>query len=221
MVPRSALIFANGAVRDGAFVRQAIANASEALVVAADGGARMAAEHFGMRPDVILGDLDSLTPSEVDRFRADGVTVNAFPAEKDETDLELALKWTASQGMTHIRVIGALGRRLDQTFGNVYLLALPELATIDTRLVAADQQIWLVAPGEHTLKGEVGDTISLIPLAGDIENITTDGLYYPLAGETLRFGPARGISNVLDATCATVRFTTGRLLIVHTIGRAE
>jgi thiamine pyrophosphokinase len=146
---------------------------------------------------------------------------HVFPPEKDETDLEIALKWTVQQGYQSMRVIGALGRRIDQTFGNIYLLALPELTPLDVRFVSADQQLWLARPGQFTIEGLAGDTVSLIPIGGDTVNIQTEGLHYPLINETLFMGPARGISNVLDAECATISFETGLLLVVHTIGRAE
>ncbi|MEL6273454.1 MAG: thiamine diphosphokinase, partial [Chloroflexota bacterium] len=81
-----------------------------------------------------------------------------------------------------------------------------------------EQQLWLARPGEHHINGEANDTLSLIPLSGDVENIRTENLYYPLSGETLRFGPARGMSNVLTTSTATVSFDAGLLLIVHTYG---
>ena len=215
------LIFANGSVRRGAFVQQAIDAVESPLIVAADGGARMAVESFGLTPDVILGDLDSLSTGEVAAFEAQGAEVKPYPPEKNETDLEIALKWAVERGATTIRVVGALGRRIDQTFGNVYLLALPELQGIDIRLVSGDQQIWLVQPGTHVIDGVPGDTLSLLPITMDVTDIHTENLYYPLIGDTLHFGPARGISNVLTTEQATVTFGTGLLLIVHTRGRAE
>jgi thiamine pyrophosphokinase len=220
-MPLHALIFANGSIRDGTFVQQTLQTFPSPLIIAADGGARMAINHFNLQPDIILGDLDSLSEQEVASYRQQGVTIQPYPVEKDETDLEIALKWAVAQGVTHIRVIGALGRRIDQTFGNVYLLALPDLAGTDTRLIAADQQLWLARPGQHTITGRTGDTLSLIPVQGDVTGIRTEGLYYPLRDETLFFGPARGISNVFTAECATVTLATGLLLIVHTLGKAK
>lgn len=219
--PRPALVFANGSVNDGILVQRVLQQMSDPLIVAADGGARIAFDHFDLIPHVIIGDLDSLDPDHIEQFRSKGSTVIPYSPEKDETDLELALKWAADQGAIQIRVIGALGRRIDQTFGNVYLLALPELAQCDVRLVATDQEVRLLSAGRHIITGDTGDTISLIPLSSDVHNIHTEGLYYPLYGETLHFGRARGISNVLQSSPATVTFDDGRLLIVHTLGRAE
>lgn len=202
-------------------VRKVMNSAHEPVIIAADGGARTAQRVFQLTPDIVIGDMDSLSEAEVAELIAQGVPVLRHPREKDETDLELALKWAADHGTTWIRVVGGLGGRLDQTFGNVHLMALDELDGLDVRLIAGKQQVWVVGPGQHEMRGEIGDTISLIPLGSAAEHVTTDGLYYPLNGETLDFGPARGISNVLDSRSALVSLKRGHLLIVHTIGRAE
>jgi thiamine pyrophosphokinase len=67
------------------------------------------------------------------------------------------------------------------------------------------------------LDGKPGDTVSLIPLGGDTEGITTQWLEYPLEDETLYFGSTRGISNVLLDENATVFIKKGLLLciIIH------
>jgi thiamine pyrophosphokinase len=149
-----------------------------------------------------------------------GAKIERYPAAKDETDLELAMLAAAEQGATWIRVLGAVGDRLDQTLANITLLTLPDLAGRDVRLVAGRQSAWLVGPGDHALDGVPGDTISLIPLDGNAENVRTTGLEYPLKGETLRFGPARGVSNVIAHPPARVSLDAGRLVVIHTLGRA-
>ena len=121
------------------------------------------------------------------------------PAEKDETDLELALLWAVEQGANWLRMIGATGGRIDQTMSNIYLLALPILDGCDVKLVAGKQALWLARPGETRIGGAVGDTISLIPLNGTVRGVRTENLYYPLKDEDLYFGPARGVSNVMTA----------------------
>ncbi len=214
----TALIFANGELSDGPLVR-AVLEPRPRWVIAADGGAR-AARFLGILPDVVIGDMDSLTPQEVDELAHHNVDIIRHPAEKNETDLELALLWAVERMVGRIRVIGALGKRLDQTMGNIQLLALPHLVGCDVRLIADRQQAWLLVPGTHAIEGHEGDTVSLLPLSGAARGIRTDKLYYPLRNETLRFGPARGISNVMTADQAQVSFDEGILLVVHTIGRA-
>jgi len=214
-----ALVFANGDLNDGPAVEAALRFSPESLIVAADGGARLALA-CGLVPRVVVGDLDSLAPDEVDDLQARGAEIVRYPAEKDETDLELALMVVARRNPTWIRIIGAIGGRIDQTLANISLLRLPDLAGWDVRLVSGQQTLWLIGPGEHPLEGAPGDTISLLPLAGDACDVRTDGLAYPLRGETLRFGPARGVSNVMLGTSARVALSAGLLVVVHTPGRA-
>jgi thiamine pyrophosphokinase len=217
--PLKTLIFANGDANIGPMVQRALDSAPDAWVVAADGGARQA-QHFGRTVHTLIGDMDSLTAVEVAALAAGGAAIHHHPEEKDETDLELALTWAAENGATWIRVIAGIGDRLDQTLSNVYLLALPALRQHDVRLVAGKQEAWLLYPGDNHITGTAGDTLSLLPISGEARGIRTDNLYYPLRDETLTFGPARGISNVLQGEQAGVSFRDGVLLAVHTIGRA-
>ncbi|MBI5671569.1 MAG: thiamine diphosphokinase [Chloroflexi bacterium] len=217
--PVKYLIFANGEVGDGPLVRRVLADAAGAAVVAADGGARVA-QYYGLPVQTLIGDLDSLTAAELAALAAQGADIRRYPEEKNETDLELALLLAAEQGAMWIRVLGAVGGRLDQTLGNVYLLALPELAGRDVRLVAGRQETWLLYSGESVIHGTPGDTVSLMPISGLVRGVRTENLYYPLRDETLAFGPARGMSNVMQAETARVWTQDGILLVVHTLGRA-
>lgn len=216
---KKALIFANGSTHDGLMPRRALDEAPDALVIAADGGVRVARD-YGVRIDVVVGDMDSVDEQALAELEAQGVNIQRSPAEKDETDLELALGWAVAQGADWIRVFGAMGGRLDQTLANMYLLALPSLRDCNVRLVSRAQAAWLWYPGTHTLEGTAGDTVSLIPLDGPASGIRTENLYYPLKDERLTIGPARGISNMMLADTAQVHLDDGLLLVVHTLGRA-
>jgi thiamine pyrophosphokinase len=221
-LPFTAYIFLNGDLQRGPAVLHTLREAEHAprrLIIAADGGIRHIYE-TALRPDVVIGDMDSAPPQLLARARHEGAEVIPYPAEKDETDFELALLLAAQRGATRIRVIAASGDRLDQTLANVLLLAHPALAHCDSRLVSGGQTTWLARPGAFEIHGKVGDTLSLIPLYHDAEGIFTEGLAYPLHGETLRFGPARGVSNALTAPTAHVRLTAGLLLVIHTHGKA-
>lgn len=193
--------------------------APDAWIIAADGGARQAA-YYDLRVNVVIGDMDSLDDSELQLLTQQGAELHRFPAEKNETDLELALLFAAKHHAQRIRIFSALGDRLDQTLSNIYLLALQPLRGLDVRLVAGKQAAWLAYPGDTAIQGAEGDTISLIPIAGEASEIRTENLYYPLKNETLTFGPARGVSNVMQTETAHVHLGGGVLLVVHTLGRA-
>ncbi len=214
-----ALIFANGKAKKGVMVHRALSDSEGALIIAADGGARIASD-YDMSPDIVIGDMDSLSAEALSNLEAGGAQVVRHPLEKDETDLELTLIYTIEQGANWIRIIGAIGGRFDQMLANVYLLALPQLRDCDVALVAGNQMITLLRPGLHHLTGKSGDTISLLPISGDVAGISTRGMKYPLRDEVLVFGPARGISNVMLAAEASLTFSSGLLLCVHTDGEA-
>ena len=79
-------------------------------------------------PDLLIGDLDSVPPEQIDSMASQAVEIQRFPVEKDETDLELALFEVARRGYKEIFLVGALGGRIDQTLANLFLLQMPELA---------------------------------------------------------------------------------------------
>jgi thiamine pyrophosphokinase len=76
---------------------------------------------------------------------------------------------------------------------------------------------WLLrGPGSSSIEGHAGDLLSLIPLTSETTGVRTNGLYYPLRGETLHFGKPRGVSNVLTREQAEVSLEQGLLIIIHT-----
>lgn len=211
-----AVIFANGDFQPPRGGVPGILQTGDVLI-AVDGGMRHCAR-LGVLPDFVIGDLDSITQDDLDELDAHGVQVVRFPARKDFTDLELALRHAVSLGCNRLVVYGALGARWDQTLANVLLMASPELEHVTLRLVEGAQEIALLRPGRvHTLAGSPGDTLSLIPLGGDAHGITTQGLEYPLHQETLHFSSTRGVSNVLTGNQASLTFTQGLLLctLIH------
>jgi thiamine pyrophosphokinase len=189
------------------------------LVIAADGGA-LKAEALGLRPNLVVGDLDSLPAADVARLRRQDVPVLSFPAGKDESDTELAVREAISRGAQRLVLIGALGgRRIEHSLANVLLLTMPELAALDAAIVDGPSTLRALGSGERRrleLHGAAGDYVSLLPLSERVEGVTTSGLAYELDDEELRQGPARGLSNELTGDHATISTRRGRLLVVHT-----
>ncbi len=213
------LLFANGVMTPGRMLRRRLAAIHAPYVLCADGGA-LHARALGYKPQAIIGDLDSLPAEQLAAFQAGGAEILRHPSDKDESDLELALRHCRRIGASEVTIIGGLGGRLDQTVANIFLLCLPEMSGLLIEYVDGDQASRLLAPGRHQIAGQIGDTISLIPVATDARGINTRGLKYPLRRETLGMGPARGISNVMLADEARIEFQSGLLFLVHTIGRA-
>ena len=207
-----AIIFANGTFTDAQQARDLLH--ADDVVIAVDGGTRHAWE-AGVDPQLVIGDLDSLTEQEQERLTSSGAEISSFSPHKDRTDLELALLHAASQGADEMVILAALGGRLDQTIANLLLLTLPDLAGCHARIVQGAQTAFVIRDGA-LIEGQPGDTVSLIPLGGDAIGVTAEGMEWPLDDDTLRFGPARGVSNVLRAEQASVRVRQGLLLCVVT-----
>jgi thiamine pyrophosphokinase len=183
------------------------------LLIAADGGA-LPLLRAGLRPHIVIGDMDSLDDASLRALGEQGAELRRYPREKDATDLELALLHTAAAGATEIDVLGGLGGRWDHTLANVALLALPELIGRRVRLLVDRQTLFLVRDSA-ALEGQAGDTVSLLPLSGEARGVTTQGLLYPLHEATLSYERARGISNVLLEPPGRVSLSDGLLLVVQ------
>ena len=226
-------------VADGAAPRRADLDAAwpgwmdgVSLVIAADGGWDKAVS-IGLRPDLLVGDGDSLPEARFAELAAAGVSIERAATDKDESDAELALLAALRRGASHVTVLGALGgQRFDHALANVGLLALPDAATVEVDLLDATTRVRLLradaadAVGEAGAKGAepvtcplpgaVGDLVSLLPLGAAAVGVTTRGLKYPLNDETLSPGPARGLSNVRITAEAGVTLRRGSLLIIET-----
>lgn len=213
-----AIIFANGTI-DNARRAQDAAEQSD-LVLAANGGA-LHSLHLEIFPAIVVGDLDSFDEADRQTLEAGGTEFITHPSDKDQTDLELALLGALERGATEITMLGAIGGRLDMTIVNVQLLALPELSSVRVELWHGNQTASLIRPPGGPIEGGRGDGISLIPLGGQVQDITTKDLQYPLKSEDLGLGPARGVSNVISGSDPQVKFGTGNLLIVHTPADSE
>lgn len=188
--------------------------------MAADGGATRALG-AGIRPDLVVGDADSLGPSGSAVVRAAGIPMEVAAATKDESDLELALVAAVARGATSIAILGALGGpRFDHALANVWLLAHPAVSGLEVMLLGASTRVRLldasVAPAGTILEGRRDDFVTLLPFGADAEGVTTEGLVYGLNDEPLRVGPARGLSNLRSGAEARVFLRSGRLLIVET-----
>lgn len=184
-----------------------------ALVVAADSGADHALA-LGLRVDVAVGDFDSIGADSLAALERAGTRVERHPAEKDATDLELALDVALTFAPRRIVVVGGDGGRLDHLLGELMLLGSDALAEVevDAQLGRATIQ---VVRRERVLRGRAGETVSLLAVHGPADGVVTDGLVYPLRGETLEPGSSRGISNVFAADEARIALERGVLLVVR------
>ena len=181
--------------------------------IAVDGGIRHLRE-INLIPDILIGDLDSVSEQDLEWCKNLQVEIHQYPKEKDQTDFELALDYAMKKNRDKIIVFGALGGRIDHTLANIGLLGNPDYADRDIRIFSNNEYIYFLH-SPTTIKGNIGDIISLIPWGGPVLGVTTTGLQYPLSDEDLLPDRSRGISNVMSSIEAIIQFKKGNLLCVQ------
>ena len=208
------VIFANGELTTGA---EAIdcSRAAE-LIIAVDGGGNHC-QRLGIQPDIIVGDLDSIDPEALFEFEQKSISIHRYPADKDKTDLELAIDLAVEKGATQVTIFAALGGRWDMSLANLLLLAAPGYAGLELRLFAEATIIGVCHAGKAvTVTAPTGSTVSLIPVTGDAAGVSLTGFKYPLSNQTLSHTSTRGISNVLNQQTGKISVQKGALLWIAT-----
>ncbi|MEW6698186.1 MAG: thiamine diphosphokinase [Bacillota bacterium] len=171
----------------------------------------------GCRPDLAMGDFDSVNAAEFSRIKLESKECQACePVVKDETDTEMAFNWALTQNPREILLLGVLGCRFDHTLANVHLLAKALQAGIPCRIVDEKNEILLINDAAVIRKDRFRQ-ISLLPLTGRVTGITLTGFQYPLHQATLTLGHSLGISNILQDETGKVEIATGQLLIIKSM----
>ena len=187
------------------------------IVIAADSGAGWL-DSCGVLPDLVVGDMDSIDPALLERLATQGVAVEKHPAEKDASDVELALNRAVAGGADEVVILGGLrGARLDHELANLLLLVDPRWEGIELRVTRGETTARALNGGNRReLEGVAGDLVTLLPVGGDATGVRTEGLRYPLAGEALQSGRSKGLSNEVEHAPASVSLGSGMLLIIET-----
>jgi thiamine pyrophosphokinase len=183
------------------------------IIIAADGGTNHC-KALGIIPNLIIGDLDSLSQDDKASYAEAGVEIIQHPSQKDQTDLELALQLASERIYPPVFIVAAMGARWDMTLTNVMLATQEKFAGLHIRILDGSQELsFLRAEAALQVDHRQGDTLSLVPINGDAVGVTTLGLQYPLSDETLYFGSPRGVSNVILDAYAQVFIKKGVLLV--------
>ena len=216
------LIFANGVLPDPEKARGVLQPGD--YVICADGGTRHALA-LGLRPNLLVGDLDSVSDEHLRTAEEGGAEIMRYSSDKNETDLELALRHARERRPDAIVIVAALGARLDQTLGNLSLLSDPSFAALDVCFDDGLEEAFFcygesepLSRTSREIRGRSGDVVSLIPWGAPVEGVHTKGLKWPLSDEVLYPEKTRGVSNEMISGRAAVRIRSGRLLIVHRRG---
>ena len=177
-------------------------------IICADGGANNARKS-GIKPDIVIGDFDSIRRSTMNFFKKKKTEFLKI-SEQDTTDLEKSLMYIVETGLDNLIILGAISSRPDHTLNNFSVLKRYS-NILRMRIFDRAFEIYFVN-GRAEFLYRKGRTVSLIPMP-IAEGITTKGLKYALKNERLESGVREGALNVSSAAKVSVEFKSGALLL--------
>ena len=196
----------------GEFTARGFAPETGDCVIAADGGYAPVAA-LGIRPDLLVGDFDSLLKRPV------GVPALTFPVEKDDTDMGLALAEGFSLGFRRFAMYGAGGGRMDHFLANLQLLGGASMRGAEMRMVCDGFDVYAVTNGVLMLPPRpAGTGVSVFCHGARARGVTLRGLKYPLTDAALTCDRPLGVSNAYREPEATVSVAEGTLLVYVALG---
>ena len=209
---KKVVVVLNGELKGNKEGYKKLIGGKDVFFIAADGGALLL-ESIGFLPDVIIGDFDSLTKAQYQRYEKLEAKIVKCPVEKDETDGELALQYCQERGFNNIVIIGFAGGRLDQQLANIFLLEYAFRNGMTAFIKEPGLEMGIIER-EKIFFRKIGAGLSLIPLDEKVSGVTITGCKYSLeAGSLLRY-KTRGISNIIEQEKAVITVENGLLSYV-------
>lgn len=197
-------IIANGEPPTKTLVKQLLPEVD--LIIAADGGANSCVE-LGLKPNYIVGDLDSVT-EETKRFFPDATTIPMI--DQNFRDLEKTIAFALTRNPQRLIIFAAFGRRSDHTFSNLLVAAALDTDVPVEILDDWGRLTWLKS-GNHQLSGIPGNAVSLFSI-NPVQQLFLEGFKYNLSNED--FEPFfNGTSNQFSATIAHIKFMGGPMFV--------
>ena len=180
-------------------------------VLAVDSGFDSAIS-LGIAPDVVIGDLDSISTNGLETDKQ-SIKLIPFPKDKDESDLELAILH-ASKSCTSVTIVDSGGGRLDHLWGVFSAMASDAASMITCEAFLGSSYVRLVRD-HYTVKPQVSNLVSVFPFGGVAEGVSLSGFRWNLNGETLKPGSTRGLSNEILENFGDISVRKGLLLVIQ------
>lgn len=237
-------IFSGGTI-DRDAVRKEYESRKPDQVIAADRGL-IFCHAEGIRPDIIVGDFDSLGAAEhrpentrplsadeqteerkkerqardlLETYRQAGIPIRQFRPEKDMTDTDIATEQALEASPDEVLYFGATGTRLDHTLSNIFNLRKLYAGHVQGVILDAHNRITAPVGGHFTIRkdAQYGNYVSLFPLGGDVTGVTLKGFAYPLDHAAIQQGDGGlAVSNEIIGETGEITWETGILLVMET-----
>ena len=180
---------------------------NEDLVIAADGGIK-GLERFGVKPDIAVGDFDSLG------FVPDCDEIIKHPVMKNDTDMMLAVKTGFERGYTEFMLYGGAGGRPDHTFANIQTLLFADKKGATAILADENNFAFILRNDKAFIERNVNEKVSFFPLNGPAHGVSLEGFYYEVDNISLFPYDTLATSNFVIAPQGKATVKKGTLLVV-------
>lgn len=205
------IIFGSAEIKDYSFCKKYLQK--DAVILCCDGGMRHT-KALDILPDYILGDFDSVSPDILSFYQKLKIPIRSFPEKKDETDMELGVRFAMELGITDLVILGGIGSRMDHTLANCHLLSLLLKNNIRGRLANEKNCIEMI-DSYLKITGKKGDLVSLVPACTEVSGVTLKGMEYPLENATIPFESPIGVSNVMTGEEAEIFIKKGLVYVIQ------
>ncbi|MEH6974851.1 MULTISPECIES: thiamine diphosphokinase [unclassified Bacillus (in: firmicutes)] len=170
----------------------------------------------GIVPDEAFGDFDSITTEQKKAIEKAAPGLHIYQAEKDKTDLDLALSWAVEQRPATLRMFGISGGRADHFLGNLQLLYQALQHNVSAVMIDRQNAISMFSPGSYTvLRDPVKPYVSFLPFTETVNNLSLEGFKYSLNKCHIALGSTLCISNELIRSQGAFSFTEGILIMIR------
>lgn len=177
-------------------------------IIAADAGLKTV-KKLGFKPDLIVGDFDSL-----DEEPPTGENVIRHPVKKDDTDTLLAIKTALSKGYRSFKIYGCLGGRLDHTFANIQAACYVAENNANAVFIDGTTHLTVLKNNRITFSAEYSGNISVFAVSGIAEGVTVSNLLYELDNATLTPDFPLGVSNEFINKDSLICVNNGKICII-------
>jgi thiamine pyrophosphokinase len=206
---KTALIIGNGEE----IGKNIIENLNFDYIICADGGLDKA-KKYGIVPDIIIGDFDSVNLSVLKQYEILNIPIEKFPSEKDSTDMELAVEFAISKGYNNIILTGATGSRLDHTLGNIMLMERCFKIGVIITIIDNNNEMKIISDNtDLIIDNKEGYYISIIPVTDFILGLNLGGFKYNLKNVNVQRGSTLLISNQITGSNGRIILNEGTAIV--------
>lgn len=202
-------IISNGSIENYNKLRDSLEGAE--FIVAVDGGIKHLMK-INKKPNLILGDLDSIDETCEEYIRDNNIKTHKFSPIKDKTDTHLAVEYLIENRYSEIQLMGVTGSRQDHTISNIFLLDYLLKKNIKASIVD-DNNIIFLLDDYIEIKRVENTYISVIPITEVGIIVSLNGFFYELDNEHISFGQTRGISNEIVKDYGKIKIHSGKALV--------